>query len=91
MWDNSPLQLKQIPNIGPVAVRKLVQGGINSIEILQAAEAYRINSLLSKNPGFGEKLLDGLKRFPKPRVTMGIMGQVRTLRKATVSDILPKT
>ena len=76
VWDNSPLQLKQLFGIGPVAVRKLVQGGINSIEALEATEPYRINALLTKNPGFGEKLSIALKKFPKPRVTMKMIGQV---------------
>ena len=76
-WDKSPWQMKQIPGIGPVAVRKLVAGGINSIESLETSEAFKINSLLSKNPGFGEKLLDGLKRFPKPRVSVRLINKVR--------------
>ena len=85
VWDNSPLQLKQIFGIGPVAVRKLVQGGINSIEALEATEPYRINSLLTRNPGFGEKLSAGLKKFPKPRVTMKMIGQVRGFDSAMLS------
>ncbi|KAL8964298.1 MAG: hypothetical protein Q9183_004547, partial [Haloplaca sp. 2 TL-2023] len=49
VWDNSPHQLKQVPNIGPVAIRKLATGGITSIEALEAAEPQRIEMLLSKN------------------------------------------
>ena len=76
VWDNSPLQMKQIPNIGPVAVRKLVTAGINSLEALEQAEPQRINMLLSRQPGFGEKVLDTLRSFPKLRVFVKIMGKV---------------
>ena len=76
VWDNSPYQMKQIPQIGPVAIRKLVIGGINSIEELETAEAHRIEMLLSKNPPFGTKLLARLKDFPKLRVSVRMMGKV---------------
>ena len=77
VWDNSPLQMKQIPNFGPVAVRKLVTAGINSLEALEQAEPQRINMLLSRQPGFGEKVLDVLRSFPKLRVSVKMMGKVR--------------
>ena len=88
VWDNSPWQMKQIPGIGPVAVRKLVSGGISSIEALEGTEAYRINALLSKNPGFGEKLLDGLKRFPKPRVSIRMISLVCSKSLSLIGDHL---
>ena len=77
VWDNSPLQMKQLPNIGLVAIRKLAMGEINSIEALEAAEPHRIEMLMSKNPPFGQKLLAGLKDFPKLRVSVKMMGKVR--------------
>ena len=75
-WDNSPLQMKQLPGIGVACIRKLVQGGINGLEALEMAEAHRINMLLNRNPGFGEKLFNKLKTFPKPRVSVKMVGQV---------------
>ncbi|MCJ1472198.1 Sec63 [Lambiella insularis] len=75
VWDNSPLQMKQVPLVGPVTVRKLVTAGINSLETLEATEAYRINMLLSKQPGFGEKILGLLQTFPKLRVSVKLMGK----------------
>ena len=57
VWDNSPFQMKQIPQIGPISIRKLLLGGIASIEALEAAEPHRIEMLLSKNPPFGSKLV----------------------------------
>ena len=76
VWDSSPYQLKQIPQIGPVAIRKLVMGGINNIEALDITGAERIEMLLSKNPPFGNKMLGSLKSFPKVRVTVKMMGKV---------------
>ena len=76
VWDNSPYQMKQIPQIGSVAIRKLVLGGISSIEALEMVEPHRIEMLMSKNPPFGAKLLASLKDFPKPRVSVKMMGKV---------------
>jgi ATP-dependent DNA helicase HFM1/MER3 len=69
--------MKQIPQIGPVAIRKLVHGGINSIEALEATEAHRIELLMIKNPPFGTRLLANLKDFPKLWVSVTMMGKVR--------------
>ncbi|KAI4195106.1 MAG: hypothetical protein LQ346_003530 [Caloplaca aetnensis] len=67
VWDNSPYQLKQVPNIGPAAVRRLASGGINSIESLEASEPHKIEMLMSKHPPFGSKILASLRDFPKLR------------------------
>ncbi|KAI9699997.1 MAG: Sec63 [Candelina mexicana] len=75
VWDNSPLQLKQIEQVGPVAVRKLVTAGINSIEALEDTEAYRIEMILSRNPPLASKLLSKVKDFPKLRVSVKMMGK----------------
>ena len=77
VWDNSPLQMKQIAQIGLVAIRKLTMGGINSIEALEAAEPHRIEMLMSKNPPFGNKLLANMRDFPKLRVSVNMMGKVK--------------
>ena len=76
VWDNSPYQMKQVPQIGLVTIRKLALGGINSIELLESAEPHRIEMLLSKNPPFGAKLLASLQDFPKLWVSVKMMGKV---------------
>jgi ATP-dependent DNA helicase HFM1/MER3 len=76
VWDNSPLQMKQINHIGTVAIRKLAAAGITSIETLEATEAHRIDMILSKNPPFGMKLLAQFRDFPKLRVTVKMTGKV---------------
>lgn len=76
VWDSSPLQMKQIEQIGIVAVRKLANCGIHSIEELEATDAHRIDTILSKNPPFGMKLLGRLADFPKLRVSVKMVGKV---------------
>lgn len=76
VWDHSPLEMKQIDQIGVVAVRKLAAAGITSIEALEDTEPHKIEMTLSKNPPFGAKLLGRLKEFPKLRVAVNILGTV---------------
>ncbi|QSS63303.1 hypothetical protein I7I51_00360 [Histoplasma capsulatum] len=73
VWDNSALQMKQIEQIGIVAVRKFANAGISSIEALEATEASRIDMLLSKNPPFGSRILARVAEFPKPRVSVKLV------------------
>ncbi|CAI7572064.1 unnamed protein product [Penicillium glandicola] len=75
VWDHSPLQMKQIEQVGVVAVRKLAAAGITSIEGLECGEAHQIEMALSKNPPFGSKLLARLKEFPKLRVAVKMLGK----------------
>ncbi|KAI4170407.1 MAG: hypothetical protein LQ343_005029 [Gyalolechia ehrenbergii] len=75
VWDNSPYQMKQVPNIGPAAVRRLANGGINNIESLEAAEPHKIEMLMSKHPPFGTRILASLKDYPKLRVSIKMMGK----------------
>lgn len=85
VWDNSPLQLKQLDGIGNVAVRKLANAGINSIETLETTEPHRIELALGKNPPFGMKLLSQLEKFPKLRVSAKMVGkEVKPGRPVTV-------
>ena len=87
VWDHSPYQMKQIPQIGLVSIRKLAIGGINSIEALEAAEPHRIEVLLSKNPPFGSKMLANLKDFPKLRVSVKMMSKESRRGRAVIIKI----
>ena len=64
-WDDSPLHMKQVEQIGTVAVTKLVSAGIRSLDDLENAEPHRIETILGRAPPFGMQLLDRLKTFPK--------------------------
>ena len=76
VWDYSALQMKQIDQIGIVAVRKLSAAGITSLEALELTEAHRIDMILSKNPPFGMKVLSRVADFPKLRVSVKKTGRV---------------
>jgi ATP-dependent DNA helicase HFM1/MER3 len=69
-WDDSPLQMIQLPGIGTVAVRKLVNAGVRGIEDLEATDARRIETIVGRNPPFGLKILEELKSFPRLRVSL---------------------
>jgi ATP-dependent DNA helicase HFM1/MER3 len=72
VWDDSPLQMKQIDSIGVVGVRKFANAGIRSMEDLEACDAHRIESLVGRNPPFGMKVLETVKSFPKLRVSLHV-------------------
>ncbi|KAF2744673.1 hypothetical protein M011DRAFT_528247 [Sporormia fimetaria CBS 119925] len=73
-WDDSPLHMRQIPNVGVVTVRKLVNAGIRSIEELESADAGRLDTIMSRNPGFGRNLLAEVAKFPKLQVSASVQG-----------------
>jgi ATP-dependent DNA helicase HFM1/MER3 len=70
IWDDSPLQMKQIDSMGVIAVRKLVNAGLRSIEDLEGCEPHRIEALVGRNPPYGLTILDKVRSFPKLRVSL---------------------
>ncbi|TVY22859.1 ATP-dependent DNA helicase [Lachnellula hyalina] len=74
-WETSNLQLRQIPQFGPVAVRKLVSNNINSIEKLASLDTASIERYVSKNPPFGRKTQELLASFPRLTVASQIIGR----------------
>jgi len=75
-WEHLPSQLRQIPNIGAAAVRKMVTAGINSVEKLITTDSATIERAMSRNPPFGHKLLDMLKEFPLLTLKADITGRI---------------
>ncbi len=63
-WENSTLQLRQLPTIGPAAVRKLVQSNVKTVANLAAMDSAAIERVMSRNPPFGKKILDFVSNFP---------------------------
>jgi ATP-dependent DNA helicase HFM1/MER3 len=70
IWDDSPLQMKQIDSIGVIGVRKLVNAGIRTMEDLESCESHRIEVLIGRNPPYGMKVLETVKAFPKLRISL---------------------
>jgi ATP-dependent DNA helicase HFM1/MER3 len=64
-WENSTLQLRQLPTIGPAAVRKLVQSNVKTVGQLAAMDPAAIERVMSRNPPFGMKILGFVTNFPR--------------------------
>jgi len=71
-WDDSPMQMKQIEEVGIASIMKFINAGIRSMEDLESTAAHKIETLMSRNPPFGLKILDRLKMFPKLRVSLHV-------------------
>ncbi|KAI9052221.1 hypothetical protein LZ554_003579 [Drepanopeziza brunnea f. sp. 'monogermtubi'] len=82
-WEYSNLQLRQIPQIGPVATRKLVSNNIHSVEELENLDTGSIERIISKNPPFGKKTRDSIAGFPRLRVAAEIVGRVLVKQNKT--------
>lgn len=68
-WENRPMQLLQVPQLGPVLMRKLVSHNIRTVSQLADSAAGDIERIASRNPPFGKKMADALAFFP--RLTIG--------------------
>lgn len=74
-WENSSLQLRQIPQIGPASLRKLASNSVNTVEKLASLDTSGIERVMSKNPPFGKKMKDILMNFPQLTLTAQIVGR----------------
>ncbi|CAK7264037.1 ATP-dependent DNA helicase MER3 [Sporothrix epigloea] len=64
-WEGHVAQLCQIPDIGPVNMRKLADKQVTNVLDLTGLSAVDIERLLSKNPPAAMKIADALKSFPR--------------------------
>lgn len=74
-WDDSSLHMMQLEKLGVVGTRKLVAGGIKSIEDLENVDSGRIEMILTRNPPYGTQLQEQATAFPRLRITMRSVGQ----------------
>lgn len=81
VWENSPLQLRQIEGFGPASVKKLVNAGIRSLGMLEMLEAHKIETILSRNPPFGSKIIRAVRDIPKLQVVSRQVSKVRIDKK----------
>ena len=75
-WENSNLQLRQVPQIGPATNQKLAAGNISSVEQLASMNTADIERIMSRNPPYGRRLLDTLIEFPRLTLTAEIIGKL---------------
>ncbi|KAI9648924.1 ATP-dependent DNA helicase MER3 [Ciborinia camelliae] len=74
-WENSSLQLRQIPQIGPASLRKLAGNNVNTVEKLAGLDTSGIERVMGKNPPFGKKMKDNLMNFPHLTLTAQVIGR----------------
>ncbi|KAI7191105.1 P-loop containing nucleoside triphosphate hydrolase protein [Hortaea werneckii] len=86
VWDDSPLHMKQLEGVGPVAVRKLAGSGIKSIEDIENSEAHRLENILSRNPPYGAQLQEKARDFPKLRVSLKIVDEP-VIKKSEYAEV----
>ncbi|THV90660.1 P-loop containing nucleoside triphosphate hydrolase protein [Aureobasidium pullulans] len=75
VWDDSPMVLQQIEQIGPVALRKLVGAKITTMDEFASTEPGRLEYVLNKAPPFGLNMHNRIQAFPKLRVALQMIGQ----------------
>lgn len=64
-WEGKTMQLFQVPQLGPVLMRKLVSNNIKTVASLANSDAGTIERIASRNPPFGKKMKDSLMPFPR--------------------------
>lgn len=64
-WEGRPMQLLQVPQVGPVLMRKLVAHNIRTVHQLVDADPGNIERIASRNPPFGKKMKDSVALFPR--------------------------
>lgn len=84
-WDDSPLHMCQLPQIGSATVRKLVATGIRSVEELASCEPELIERAVIRNPPFGTVTRNQAMSFPRLRITLKAEGQPTVVKDKCVS------
>ncbi|KAI4723607.1 P-loop containing nucleoside triphosphate hydrolase protein [Aureobasidium sp. EXF-10727] len=85
VWDDSPMVLRQIEQIGPVAVRKLVDARITTMDELSDTDPGRLELVLNKASPFGMTMHRRVQTFPKLRVGLQLVGQPVTKSREHVA------
>lgn len=80
-WEGRPTQLTQIPNIGPVGMRKLASQGIRTVLELAEKESVEVERLMSRQPPFGKKLKADLDKFPRLDLDVSVVNYTTPKRR----------
>ncbi|KAF9495867.1 P-loop containing nucleoside triphosphate hydrolase protein [Pleurotus eryngii] len=64
-WEDRPVVLRQIEQIGEKSLKVLAEHGVVSIDSLRVQDTLRIETLLNRRPPFGLDLMNSLKSFPQ--------------------------
>lgn len=74
-WEGRSMQLLQVPQIGPVLMRKLVSSNFRRVAELADTDPGIIERIASRNPPFGKKIIDSLASFPRLTIAAKINHQ----------------
>ena len=81
MWnDNSNIPM-QLPKIGEKLSKAFLKYGYNTMESIEKANPRHIETICGKNLGFGNALIEQVKRIPKVDLTYSIMKTYKSLFK----------
>ncbi|KAJ4423158.1 ATP-dependent DNA helicase MER3 [Gnomoniopsis sp. IMI 355080] len=69
-WEDKAMQLLQVPQLGPALMRKLVSHNIRTVSQLADSDPGDIERIASRNPPFGQRMVDSVMSFP--RLTIGM-------------------
>lgn len=72
-WEGRATQLTQVPNIGPVGMRKLASKNIRTVLELADKNYDEIERLMSRQPPFGKNLQAHLEKFPRLDVDLAVV------------------
>ncbi|KAF2153517.1 P-loop containing nucleoside triphosphate hydrolase protein [Myriangium duriaei CBS 260.36] len=84
-WDDSPLFLQQLPDIGPVGARKLINANITTMEDLASTQASKLEMIFSRRGPYGTKLVQTANAFPRLRISLKTEGAPVILRGECVT------
>ncbi|KAK4097990.1 P-loop containing nucleoside triphosphate hydrolase protein [Parathielavia hyrcaniae] len=73
-WEGRATQLTQVPNIGPVGMRKLASKDIRTVLQLADKDYDEVERLMSRQPPFGKNLKSHLDKFPRLYVEATVVG-----------------
>lgn len=71
-WEGKSMQLLQVPQVGPVLMRKLVSGNFRTVAELADTDPGTIERIASRNPPFGKRMIDSLASFPRLTISAKI-------------------
>lgn len=71
-WENKPMQLLQIPQLGPAMMRKLVSHNIRTVHQLANSSPDDVERIASRNPPFGKKMAESVSFFPRLTLSMSV-------------------
>ncbi|KAF8892445.1 hypothetical protein BD779DRAFT_1670146 [Infundibulicybe gibba] len=63
-WEDRPVVLRQIEQIGEKSLKVLAEHGITSLSALEKQDTLRIETLLNRRPPFGLEVLASVKELP---------------------------